>query len=306
MAKQITVTEWSDQTNVLKYTGQLVAEHAGQPQNWVILDNQDNGQMLFINGQHQSSLSDERLYHETIVHSLLHGLREPENVLILGGAEGCMLREVLKYPSVKSVIQIDWDNSLVAHFKSDAGAIWNDGAYSDPRVTYICDDAMKWLERSERKFDAIFIDLLDPSSETIEFLQNIILGAKKCLAQGGGIILNAGIVKKCEFSHAVLIAEYMTECFPGPAFHRVAIHREIPSYLGHWGFFMVVPRTFSHTFLCRQPLVGLTDFSVEKFVQWTQWGDGYYDVFRRFWRDEKLVVAAPTDLVTRVFEHHGC
>jgi spermidine synthase len=306
IGKEITVSEWSDSSNVLKYAGRLVAENCTALQNWIILDHSENGQMLFIDSQHQSSLSDEKLYHETIAHSLLHGLLEPETVLILGGAEGCMVREVLKYSSVKEVVQVDWDKSLVEHFKSAAGFVWNAGAYSDPRVSLVFDDAQKWIQGCDRKFDAILIDLLDPSSESITFLRVILHQARRCLAQGGGLIVNSGIVKKGAFSHGIRIAEYMKELFPEPTYHRVAIHREIPSYCGHWSFLLAVPRTFSHTFMCREPLEGLYEFSREKFVNWTQWPSGYPDEFRNFWRDEKLAGLSVAELSTRVFEHHGC
>jgi spermidine synthase len=304
--KEITVSEFSDKTNTLTFTGRLIAEGMAPPQNWIVLDHAENSQMLFIDGQHQSSLSDEKLYHETIVHSLLHGLREPESVLILGGAEGCMLREVLKYPSVKEVIQVDWDKSLVEFFCGPAGHAWNNGAFSDPRVKLVFEDAQKWLERCEKQFDAILIDLLDPCGESILFLRGILDKTKGCMAQGGGLIINSGIVKKDSFSYGISIADYMRELFPGPAYHRVAIRREIPSFLGNWCFLMAVPRTFSHRFICREPLDDLVEFSREKFVLWTQWPSGYSNEFRTFWRYEKLVVAQPTDLSTRVFEHYGC
>lgn len=63
-----------------------------------------------------------------LVHSLLAGLPQRKRVLILGGAEGCTLREVLKYKDVEAVVMVDWDEALCDYFKVSGSIQWNQGA----------------------------------------------------------------------------------------------------------------------------------------------------------------------------------
>ena len=153
-----TILETSNPDMFLEYTGVLLADHTTSLQTWKLLQTDDKDELLFIEGQHQSTKSDEHIYHETFVHSLLAGISNPRKVLILGGAEGCMVREVLKWNSVHYSKQIDWDASLVNYFKTDGWA-WNGGVYENPKVHVECVEALGWLKQTNEMFDAIFIDL---------------------------------------------------------------------------------------------------------------------------------------------------
>ena len=62
-----------------------------------------SGLHLFLDGTTQTVESDERIYHESLVHSAMLAHPLPRNVLILGGGEGAVLREVLAHTSVEHV-----------------------------------------------------------------------------------------------------------------------------------------------------------------------------------------------------------
>ena len=62
----------------------------------------------------QQLLKDNaREYHETLAHPPLYTHPNPVNVAILGGGDGGVLREVLKYSSVETVTLIDIDPVIV-------------------------------------------------------------------------------------------------------------------------------------------------------------------------------------------------
>ena len=152
-----TVVELSDPAAPVIYRGTLIAKHESQKQKWILIDTVENDEMLFIDGQHQSSLTDEHYYHESFVHTLMTGVQNPKRVLLLGGAEGCLAREVLRYGQVEVVDQVDWDCTLVDHFRG-AGIHWNADAYADPRVHVYCEEALGWLEKCTHTNDVIFVD----------------------------------------------------------------------------------------------------------------------------------------------------
>ncbi len=58
--------------------------------------------IVFLNGWLQSIEHDEHIYHEFLVHPAFNlSNSDCQSVLIIGGGEGALLREVLKYQSVK-------------------------------------------------------------------------------------------------------------------------------------------------------------------------------------------------------------
>ncbi|NWH03440.1 polyamine aminopropyltransferase [Desulfobacter latus] len=67
---------------------------------------------LFLNGNLQLCSTDEARYHESLVHPAMALAPSRSRVLILGGGDGCALREVLKYPDVDRVTLVDLDPAM--------------------------------------------------------------------------------------------------------------------------------------------------------------------------------------------------
>lgn len=307
-----TILETSHPDAMLEYTGLLLAEHTSPQQTWKVLQTRDRDEMLFIEGQHQSTKSDEHIYHETFVHSLLSGMHNPSRVLILGGAEGCMIREVLKWYSVQYVKQIDWDASLVKYFQTDGWA-WNGGAYSNPKVHVECVEALEWLQKTQETFDVIFIDLLDPFEEDMEFMKALLLAAKKRLVPNGGLAVNAGEVGLARTTAADL-AEFMRSQFQQPSFSRVAIKAHVPSYKGTWCFLMAAPKMWSHHVQSSMLPHGLIHFTKYTTRENTRWEMFYPCELQNYWKvtheeyeaTKKLTPATIDWSSTERYNYYGC
>ncbi len=123
---------------------------------------------LYINRIIQFSSIDEYRYHETL--GMLPLLNAPykKNILILGGGEGLLAREVLKFPEVETVTIIDLDEAVFNLAKENIH-IKNLNAASllNPRVTTVAHDAMTFLIESESLYDVIIADLPDPSNDAL-------------------------------------------------------------------------------------------------------------------------------------------
>jgi spermidine synthase len=306
-----TVLETSNPEHLLEYTGLLLAEHTSKLQTWKLLQTNNKDEMLFIEGQHQSTKSDEHVYHETFVHSLLSGISTPRRVLILGGAEGCMIREVLKWSSVQYIKQIDWDASLVTYFKTDGWA-WNGGAYENPRVQVECVEALGWLNQSNEMFDAIYIDLLDPHTEDMPFMKELLHAAKKRLSPNGGLSVNAGEVKT-EYTTAADLAKYMETLFPQPTFSRVAIKARVPSYKGVWCFLMAGSKLWSSRAHSATLPKGLRYFTRGILLEEVLWETFYPSEIQNYWKlthaeyeaTKKLTPVAADWISTESYQY-GC
>jgi len=143
-----------------------------------LITNPYYGRMLFIDGVLQSTSSDEKIYHS----ELIKNMGNPSRVLIAGGAEGALARQVL-LGSVSKVVMVDWDEELVNEMRHEPFA---GGAFDDPRLEVIHNDIFDYLEKSG-SFDYIILDLLDPSD--IDWICNL---CNKALEKSSSICMNAG------------------------------------------------------------------------------------------------------------------
>ena len=123
---------------------------------------------LFINGALQFSTVDEYRYHEALVHPAMVAVDAPTRVLVLGGGDGLAVREVLRHPSVESVVLVDLDPAMTRIFRERTElAALNEGALSDPRVRVVNTDAFTWLQAGrdgEAPFDVAIVDFPDPNN----------------------------------------------------------------------------------------------------------------------------------------------
>ena len=121
---------------------------------------------LFIDGNIQFSSVDEFRYHEALVHPAMGLVPRPRDVLLLGGGDGMAAREVLKHGPVQRVDLVDLDPEMTRIFSTlPFLSKLNGGALADARVHVFNEDAQKFLERGERRYDVIIIDLPDPNNE---------------------------------------------------------------------------------------------------------------------------------------------
>jgi spermidine synthase len=123
---------------------------------------------LFIDGNIQFSSVDEFRYHESLVHPAMGHHPGAQSVLILGGGDGMVAREVLKYASVKRIHLVDLDPAMTRIFSSlPMLTALNNSALKDPRVSVFNQDAQKFLENSRDRYDIILLDLPDPNNESL-------------------------------------------------------------------------------------------------------------------------------------------
>lgn len=119
------------------------------------------GRSLYLDQKTQSTEADEFIYHEALVQPAMISHPNPEKVFIAGGGEGATLREVLSHNTVKHAVMVDLDKEVVEICESLLPN-HHKGSFKDPRADLRFEDARKFLETSEDKFDVIILDLPDP------------------------------------------------------------------------------------------------------------------------------------------------
>lgn len=80
-----------------------------------MIQTEEFGNMLVLDGMVMTTEKDEFVYHEMIVHVPLFTHPNPKRVLVVGGGDGGTIREVLKHPSVEKVVQVEIDGRVVEY-----------------------------------------------------------------------------------------------------------------------------------------------------------------------------------------------
>ena len=158
--------------------------------------------MLVLDGCIQVTERDEFAYQEMIAHIPLFANKNPKSVLIIGGGDGGVLREVLKHSSVETVYMVEIDRMVVEvskEYLKDSTAT----SFADPRVKLLFEDAAVFVRTlpSDMHFDTIICDSSDPvgpaaSLFTTEFYQDLY----RALAPGRPSCLS-GYIGVCAILH---------------------------------------------------------------------------------------------------------
>lgn len=201
----------------------------------VIVKSPDYGMMLFLDNELQSSSYDEAIYHETLVHPIMNAYSriKDKRVLVIGGAEGATVREVLKWSSVKAIEWVDIDDRLV-HLCKNYLHYCDDSVYDNERVFRFTDDIMNYFEGVNTPiFDIIIIDLPDPDPEmkTPLYGPDFWFKLKRVLKPDGGIVSHSGPVEP--FAGRQVGVKMIQE---GSGISGFPYHTFIPSFQSEWSF----------------------------------------------------------------------
>lgn len=201
-----------------------------------IVDTEDYGKALILDGDWQSSVIDEFIYHESLVQPAMIEHTSPRQVLILGGGEGATLREVLRWKTVERLVMVDIDGDVVSQCRQYLPEM-HQGAFDDPRVEVIIDDALKFLETSTSKWDVIISDLSAPvvdGPSSYLFTQEHFQKISSVLNSDGYYVIQAGSVCPVSMKPYARLANTLATVFP----HILPYSSFVPSFGQAWGFIL--------------------------------------------------------------------
>ncbi|HCL79841.1 MAG TPA: spermidine synthase [Synergistaceae bacterium] len=118
------------------------------------------GRMMLLDGAIQITERDEFCYSEMMAHVALCSHPDPKQILIVGGGDGGVLREVLRHQNVAKATLIDIDEEVISAAKRFLPSI--SARLDDPRADVRCEDAMAYITECHDQFDVIIVDSTDP------------------------------------------------------------------------------------------------------------------------------------------------
>lgn len=202
-------------------------EHKTDHQHLMIFNNALFGRVMALDGVIQTTERDEFIYHEMMAHVPIIAHGNAKRVLIVGGGDGGMLREVLRHSSVEQVTQVEIDQAVI-DMSIEFLPNHSQGAYDDSRANIVIADGIEFIRGCEDKFDVIISDSTDPIGPgevlfTNEFYQN----AQRCLRDGGILATQNGVVFM-QPDEVTTTAKRLNNSFADWTFYSAAV----PSYVG--------------------------------------------------------------------------
>ncbi len=196
-------------------------------QDVLIVDTIAFGKMLLLDGIVQTTEKDEFVYHEMMAHVPMRTHEDPQKILIIGGGDGGILREVLRYPVVTSATVVEIDEHVIGLSKKYLPGLSN-GAFDQDRTKLLIADGDEYLKDADDRFDIVIVDSSDPVGPSdILFSEQFYRRIHQVLAPGGIFVAQTGSLheqaKEQHRAHDIL-----SGIFRYTAFYTYAV----PTYVG--------------------------------------------------------------------------
>jgi spermidine synthase len=128
------------------------------------------GKMLVLDGAIQCTEFDEYCYQEMISHPAMMVHPDPRRVLIIGGGDGGVVREVLKHDSVESVDLVEIDGRVIENARKFLPFMSQ--GLDDSRVNVHTVDGTKFVKERENYFDVVIVDSSDPIGPAVKLFED--------------------------------------------------------------------------------------------------------------------------------------
>ncbi|XP_044764272.1 spermidine synthase [Coccinella septempunctata] len=183
---------WPGQHLALKVDKVLSCEKS-EYQEIMVLQTSNHGKALILDGIIQCTENDEFAYQEMISFLPLCAHPNPERVLIVGGGDGGVAREVTKHPLVKEIVQVEIDQKVIDVCKKHLPSM-SKGFDSEKLNLQVC-DGFEYMRTHKNEFDVIITDSSDPiGPATALFSESYFLLLKEALRPGGIICSQGGTI----------------------------------------------------------------------------------------------------------------
>ncbi|XP_041479721.1 spermidine synthase-like [Lytechinus variegatus] len=173
-------------------------------QDVLVFKSKTYGNVLVLDGVIQCTERDEYSYQEMITFLALNSHPCPEKVLVIGGGDGGVIREIVKHPDVDSVTQCEIDGCVVEVSKKYLPNM--SAGYDSPKLTQHIGDGFAFMKENKNAFDVIITDSSDPvgpaemlfEKEYYELMKNALKPGGIVSTQGESLWLHLDLIKSMQ------------------------------------------------------------------------------------------------------------
>lgn len=198
-----------------------------------VFDSPEFGRFLVLDGYMMLTEKDEFIYHEMITHIPMAVHPCVRDVLVIGGGDGGVVRELAKYDDIRHIDLVDIDSQVTEVCRKYFP--FTSCSLDDPRVTLHFEDGLRFVRTCKDKYDLIIVDSTDPFGPGEGLFTREFYGNCYKALHDDGIMVNqhespfyAEDARACQRAHKRIV-----ESFPVSRVYQA----HIPTYpSGHWLF----------------------------------------------------------------------
>ena len=198
-----------------------------------VFDSQEFGRFLTLDGYMMLTEKDEFIYHEMMVHIPMAVHPNVKDVLVIGGGDGGVVRELCRYPEIEHIDLVEIDPQVVEVCRRYLP--FTTCSLDDPRVSIHYEDGLRYVRTPVEQYDLIIVDSTDPFGPGEGLFTREFYGNCYKALRADGIMVNQHEspfyqedAVACQRAHKRIV-----ESFPLAKVYQA----HIPTYpSGHWLF----------------------------------------------------------------------
>ena len=153
-----------------------------------VLQSQEFGRILTLDGLIMVTEKDEFIYHEMIVHPAMAVNPQIRRVLVIGAGDGGVVRELARYECIQSIDLVEMDEQVVNACRQYLPE--NACRLDDKRVHIYFDNALRFIRRRHAQYDLIIVDSTDPFGPSEGYFTREFYGICYNALREDGIMVN--------------------------------------------------------------------------------------------------------------------
>ncbi|MDH5182505.1 MAG: MnmC family methyltransferase [Gammaproteobacteria bacterium] len=204
----------------IEITREIARHETAMGQHVIIYDTTYLGRAIYIDGSLQSTQKDNFAYREMLTHVPMQILiasyrSNPSNVLVIGGGDGGVVAEVLKYPFIEGVVWQDLDEEVVNIYST---YMPERQALHDSRVDFVQGDATLNLRVRDNSIDLVLIDGVDPVQGASLYNSSFYNEVKRVMTSDAILATMTGTIWPDAYMYS-LTSEAIADCFNDQAYY---------------------------------------------------------------------------------------
>ncbi|UNI15797.1 Spermidine synthase [Purpureocillium takamizusanense] len=184
---------WPGQAMTLK-VDKVLHHEKSKYQDVLVFKSTDYGTVLVLDNVIQCTERDEFSYQEMIAHLALNSHPNPKKVLVIGGGDGGVLREVVKHDCVEEATLCDIDEAVIRLSKQYLPNMAE--GLTHPKSTVHIGDGFKFLDDYKNSFDVIITDSSDPEGPAESLFKKPYFQLLHDALREGGVISTQGCMSR--------------------------------------------------------------------------------------------------------------
>lgn len=129
-----------------------------------VFESPEFGKFVALDGEIVFSDADEFVYDEMVTHVPMAVHPHVKNVLIIGGGDGGVAKELIRYPDIETIDVVEVDKMFVDVCRDIFPEVA--AGMNDPRVNIHYEDGLRFLRNKRSQYDLIINDSTDPFGHT--------------------------------------------------------------------------------------------------------------------------------------------